>query len=110
MAEHVIDNSKPYWSQHPPAAHNMCVYVCLDTNVAVTGDLRIGGRDGMEVSASGYGSATGTATVSRTLAFDSKRRLTSQRIEITDVDIDDYDEFDVFDAWIRSLGPERDDA
>lgn len=69
---------------------------------SLSADIRVGGRDGIEVSPSGHGQASGHATVTRTLSFDQDGTIASHEIEIEDIELELEEEWDPYDHWITS--------
>jgi hypothetical protein len=83
----------------------------FNVSYAVYAEVRIGGKDGIEVDVSDWLNASGTATLTRTLKFDSNRSLVANEVEVTRIELmEDEDEWDPHEAWIDSLAENRDDA
>lgn len=83
----------------------------LTVSYSVGADLRLGGKDGIEVPVSGWRQASGRATVTRTLTFDASRRLTTNELEVDEIDLEqDEEDWDPHEAWLDSLAEDRDDA
>jgi len=83
----------------------------ISVSYSVGTDVRIGGCDGIDSSVSGWRQASGNATLTRTLTFDSENHLVANEIDIAEIKLcDDEDEWDPHEAWLDSLAEDRDDA
>lgn len=69
---------------------------------SLSADIRVGGRDGIEVSPSGHGQASGRAAITRTLSFHRDGTIVSHDIEVEDIDLELEEEWDPYDHWITS--------
>jgi len=82
----------------------------LSVSFGLSGDFHLGGSDGVDFSASGHGEATGKATVERRVVVDAKNEIVEESIENIAFDLEYDDSWDPQEAWVDSLGKDRDDA
>ena len=67
------------------------------------GDERIGGKDGIDVHASGHGEAEGVAKVIHRFVKKDDGELVDESVEIEEIDVHYEDHWDPRQAWLRTL-------
>lgn len=82
----------------------------LSVSFGLSGEFHLGGSDGVDFSSSGHGEATGKATVDRRVVVDSNNELVEESIEDISFNLEYDDSWDPHEAWVDSLGKDRDDA